>query len=1380
MQPPSYFNNIHTRAAARWDQLERDPELAGPWHQLFRQVQSPRHVVSELLQNADDAGASAASVRIESNTFVFEHNGVDFSREQFASLCRFGFSNKRTLHTIGFRGVGFKSTFSLGGSVEVHTPTLAVAFKKERFTEPLWLSDAEHTSKTQIRVRIQDRSRLLELRKNLSEWAESPTSLFFFNKLNSLTIEGREIKRQLLRKGPTPDSSWMKLVGAEGKEFLLVHDRAEPLPEEAVLEIRSERGALSDELELPPCRVDLMLGNEGAQRLYVVLPTGAELSTPFSCNAPFVQDPARFAIKDPATSPTNRWLLQRIGRLAGRTMLGWLGNQELSMKARAQAYELLQEETDFPAGLNGACSQIITESMLAELSDRKLILTFDGSLANPEGCVSVPRELYSVWEPPQLLGLFAAKGNSLLASEVSESAKSTLAAHAWLQEVSSDEALNRLEKSDDIPRPGSWSQVYALWCFIQGEIRYDWENQQRRRIKIVPVDGSKVLHAADTVIRLPSRRDVLSAADWSFVMNYAPTVDGEWIEWLSRKAPKKGSSASEASDSGYGLLQALALHEASTVDRIAAQASLRVFTGKQPLLKDCVRMAHIMAALSAGVPSGFRFVTRDLHLRDREHGVVVDESGRIEDLAPAAWSQAHILHEDYTRNFVSCKPEAWKRWMGIQGSGLLLAVPIVEQTHVLYNRAHVGRFAKDRGASEPNEFHYARDDFTVADFGFPPELMKHWINLARTDPAVWAGVLEGILTAPAHGWEGKTEADIRHNGNRYYRSLKCGVVVSDWINHFRSVTCLPDVHGKLHAPAELFLRTPDTEPLMGVEPFVRSELDTERIKPLLKLLGVRDTPTGSDKLLGRLNALSAVPQPIQHLDKISRLCEAIDRIAMRCGPAELSPIRDAFSHRAIILAESGEWMTAAEVSIYPDEDGKSPSVHSSLRGLSLWLRVGVSERPAFERTLEWLKSLKTGESLDATAARRVRVAIQRDSVRIWMECGHWLSLDSTWERTDTLKFRVTMQSLVKWGDLFPAIKRATAGLQTLSAELTQRAPFASIPDLSEVVEFRVTRFDQEEDAGDQSRKWLPALAEALSRVRLPNEDETVRIRSIAARLLNTGWFTFTRLDVTPYVEGTPAGGPFNPKVLWQDVYLYVTTGAMVDVFRELADELARPFSHTQISNAVAACIDRTPAFVAGYFASNFELDAPIQVQPVPTVPAPVAATNGASEPEPIVPVAEFDYAPEANGAENVPPAPEEKGVAPDLEASKPSQPANLALIDLYAKQRGFRWVPSKGRFVHPAGFWIEKDHGIFNWVEYRSDGTVSVRIWATDQRLENGVEVAAELWGLSIREPSSTALLIPGIDDTPCFLTGQSLLKLKDEQKIVILPSRFRIKEGGS
>src|SRR3954447_13552506 len=155
MAQPAYFEAIRRKAAGRWDQLEQDPELAGPWHQLFKQVQSPRHILSELLQNADDAGATEASVYITADRFVFAHNGEDFIEAHFASICRFGYSNKRALHTIGFRGIGFKSTFSLGDRVELFTPTLSVAFEKARFTEPHWVDGRRLTSEvTRVEVAI--------------------------------------------------------------------------------------------------------------------------------------------------------------------------------------------------------------------------------------------------------------------------------------------------------------------------------------------------------------------------------------------------------------------------------------------------------------------------------------------------------------------------------------------------------------------------------------------------------------------------------------------------------------------------------------------------------------------------------------------------------------------------------------------------------------------------------------------------------------------------------------------------------------------------------------------------------------------------------------------------------------------------------------------------------------------------------------------------------------------------------------------------------------------------------------------------------------------------------------------------------------------------
>jgi hypothetical protein len=206
MKPPEFFDRIRQNTERRWKQLEADPELAGPWQELFEQVQSPRHVLSELLQNADDAGAKLASVRVVNNEFVFEHNGKDFTEEEFQSLCRFGYSNKRNLHTIGFRGVGFKSTFSLGDRVRVQTPTLDICFDRERFTLPVWSGGATPTARTRISVPVSDKSKLFLLRKNLEAWATSPASMLFFRSLRELTIESHTFCKEIVGTGPIAGS----------------------------------------------------------------------------------------------------------------------------------------------------------------------------------------------------------------------------------------------------------------------------------------------------------------------------------------------------------------------------------------------------------------------------------------------------------------------------------------------------------------------------------------------------------------------------------------------------------------------------------------------------------------------------------------------------------------------------------------------------------------------------------------------------------------------------------------------------------------------------------------------------------------------------------------------------------------------------------------------------------------------------------------------------------------------------------------------------------------------------------------------------------------------------------------------------------------------
>jgi len=670
MNPPNYFLGVAASAQKLWEQLDADPVLKGPWRQLFVQVQSPRHVLSELLQNADDAGAKSASVKVVNNEFVFEHNGEDFTGEQLQSLCRFGFSNKRNLHTIGFRGVGFKSTFSLGAPIRIQTPSLDVLFERERFTFPVWNPVPTATQLTRITVPFSDAHRLAQLRKNFAEWASSPVSLLFFRHLETVTVETQTVRKEVLGNGPIAGSFRIRLTGASSRELLLIQSNEEAFPESVVQEIRQEREA--DALNLPPCSVDLVLGLEGKQRLFVVLPSGTDVDLPFSINAPFLQDPARQRIKEPEVSACNRWLLQRAGKLAGEALAAWLENESLTAAERAKAYQLLRGPVPHAADLSTSASKNVLDAMLAAIEDRPIILTADNQLTTNDNCTALPSTLHQVWDAKDLTALFSRTGAGLISPAVDQRCCQVLESHGWIENISSFRVIEVLKTQPCVPKPSSWLRLQIFWEWVEQNSGWDWQGETRKTLRIVPVSGKPFLCPGAEVIRLSFRGQQLSDDDWNFISDFAFSIDQDWLEQLG-----KLKSKDREKHPALKLLEKLDLDEASQVDRIAAEASRRLLArGKMPLI-DCVRIAHIFAALNATVPDDFRYVTEDLHLRSVcDHPVVFDKDGEVELIAPTAWASQHLLHPDYGQNFTSCTKDRWFEWVYSSKSKLHAFIPI--------------------------------------------------------------------------------------------------------------------------------------------------------------------------------------------------------------------------------------------------------------------------------------------------------------------------------------------------------------------------------------------------------------------------------------------------------------------------------------------------------------------------------------------------------------------------------------------------------------------------------------------------------------------------------------------------------------------------------
>ena len=85
----------------------------------------------ELLQNADDAGASRFAVQRAGDLMLVANDGREFSQADFESLCRSAASSKHRGTSIGYRGIGFKSVVGFAKVIHIFSGELEATFSRE-------------------------------------------------------------------------------------------------------------------------------------------------------------------------------------------------------------------------------------------------------------------------------------------------------------------------------------------------------------------------------------------------------------------------------------------------------------------------------------------------------------------------------------------------------------------------------------------------------------------------------------------------------------------------------------------------------------------------------------------------------------------------------------------------------------------------------------------------------------------------------------------------------------------------------------------------------------------------------------------------------------------------------------------------------------------------------------------------------------------------------------------------------------------------------------------------------------------------------------------------------------------------------------------------
>jgi len=1349
-QKPRFFGEVREESRKRWNSIENDKELGGAWWLLFKQIQNPRYVLSELLQNADDCGATEAYAGVEDGCFVFRHNGHDFNEAEFRSLCRFAFSNKRRALTIGFRGIGFKSVFSLGAKAQILTPTLAFSFDRQRFTQAEWVDTDELTKDTVLRVQLESPGKEQAIRDQIGHWIKSAVPLLFFRSIRTLRLFDQEIRVEDLGPGPCPRSQIVK-PSESGQAVTVLRSEEVDFPPECLEEVRAER---NEDISLPPCEVVIFLGATQQQRLYCVLPTEVTVGLPFSCQGPFIQDPARSGIKDPSSSPTNAWLLRRIGALAAESLLTWLRREDLGLAGRAKAYELLPELLPINTGLlSGIATKLILDGFKSAIAAESLLLCADGTLDSLSNTARIPGPAIEAWGAEESRRLFSPGRRSVLARQVGSGALNRLEAWKLVTPACDDRLFDALaDESKPAPqRPAGLHALAAFWAYAKRHLQPDWVwKDWWRKAAIVPLSGRTYLGRAKDALPSRSCPPACSAEDWGFIVERADILDDDWKKLIGQIKDQRAESLREFQEilkrrftekdlagiaEGY---ERSRLDQTPTLDQIFGQVATKVFEKIPPDRVEAIAFPRIAARLNVSFADSvrIRYLCTDDEWRLRSEGLVVRSAIDVNRLLPEDWLRRHLISDIYEAQLDGPQLQAWRIWAANPQKGGLSTFPLPERVAQKVWKINPD-FYRIRGAAVP-QARIASRDFLTIDHHWPNHVRNHWRSLENAGNAdLWQEISMAVVSSWSGAWDGLTRFEIYQEAYNKTHRLDSKDVPAGWLYDLRTRKCIPDVHGVPRLPPEMFRRTPDTLTLLDVEPFVHDRWDPPGCERALNELGVRTQPTDTSKLLDRLRAWTQVDNP--PFGPVRDLYRSIERVLPRLPADRRAETLNAFTVEALVRTESA-W--ARSGFCFRENPGGIPGVsvvHPEVRDvIGLWDALKIQAQPSASDALSWLTSLPAASALSSTDRSAASKVLARYPQDAWNGAARWLNLQG----------RLALAADLRWGcldpravpGLFTSVRSETADFSMLDRNRWQ-ALTASPPRLLEItVERRVMGHVPGRGDAAVEERWLHALGRLLERVHLGegSEQPPETDREAARRMAMAHWIPAKSVQTQPYLDGTPAGTPSDAAIVWIADALYVD-GDSTRAYKALVRELSRPFSSTTAHETIRDCVGRDENWIRAYAEENLVLSEPAldttDVKP---------STSCQEPPPPASVFPEHDLASAQNLGEPEPrpfsPTPAPRPEYPD-KPSHPKAPSKLDRLGVFLATRGFQWDEDSDCFVHPDGSTVAKADGVFPW-ELTSPDRVNP-LWLAPAGLgdPNGIEIPAEVWLAAKRCPA--VLLAP-------------------------------------
>jgi hypothetical protein len=179
------------RKRERWIAASHENNFdRGIWNATVEKYADPTHFIFELLQNAEDAGATWARFELMPTAVIFDHNGRSFERRDIEGITGIGNTTKlEEANKIGCFGIGFKSVYVVSERPEVHCTIegKTIAFAIRDLVVPELVASAHGPSTTRFVLPLplkSGRATIVKVRATLEQ--SGSRSLMYLQQLRRL------------------------------------------------------------------------------------------------------------------------------------------------------------------------------------------------------------------------------------------------------------------------------------------------------------------------------------------------------------------------------------------------------------------------------------------------------------------------------------------------------------------------------------------------------------------------------------------------------------------------------------------------------------------------------------------------------------------------------------------------------------------------------------------------------------------------------------------------------------------------------------------------------------------------------------------------------------------------------------------------------------------------------------------------------------------------------------------------------------------------------------------------------------------------------------------------------------------------------------------